>query len=118
MATNIENVEVTSRSNASQRIIAIGIVFAFLYFVSSVVIAICLAALIAYFLDPIVKVLERIHIPRALGALLVLLLAATVLSAAGYLLADRATSFAEAWPRYSTSLRRVVNTVDRKLTYV
>lgn len=118
MATNVENVRITSRSNPSQRIIAIGIVFAFLYIVSSVVIAICLAALIAYFLDPIVKGLERIHIPRALGALLVLLFAAAILSAAGYLLADRATSFAEAWPRYSTSLRRVVSTVDRKLTYV
>src|SRR5580693_6705912 len=118
MATNVENVQITQRSNPSQRIIAIGIVFAFLYFVSSVVMAVFLAALIAYFLDPVVKVLERIRIPRAMGALIVLLVAAAALSAAGYVLADRAESFADAWPRYSTELRRVVFSVDRKLTYL
>jgi predicted PurR-regulated permease PerM len=118
MPTNIENVQISSRSNPSQRIIAIGIVFAFLYFVSSVVIAVFLAALIAYFLDPIVKALERMYIPRALGALIVLLVAVAILSAAGYLLVDRAEMFAEAWPTYSAQLRRMVNTVDRKLTDV
>ena len=49
------------------------IVFAFLYFASNVVVTLLLAVLIAYFLDPVVGVLERIHIPRALGALVVLL---------------------------------------------
>jgi predicted PurR-regulated permease PerM len=65
-----------------------------------------------------VKVLERIRIPRALGALIVLLVAAAALSAAGYVLADRAETFADAWPRYSMELRRVVFSVDRKLTYL
>lgn len=116
MPPDVESVQVTARSNPSQRIIAIGIVFAFLYFASSVVIAVFLAALIAYFLDPIVKFLERLHIPRGLGALLVLLVAATVLAAIGYLLVDRADSFADAWPHYSTVLRQMIASADRKLT--
>ena len=69
----LEDVKLTSRSNPSQRIIAAAIVFAFLYFASDVVVTLLLAVLIAYFLDPVVGLLERIHIPRALGALAVLL---------------------------------------------
>src|SRR3981081_4051224 len=68
-----EDVKITSRSNSSQRIIALGIVFAFLYWASSVVMTLLLAVLLAYFLDPVVKILEKVHIPRALGALFVLL---------------------------------------------
>src|SRR3984893_9895702 len=71
----VDSIAVTSRTNPSQRIIAAGIVFAFFYWASSVIIAILLAVLLAYFLDPVVKALERIHIPRAIGALLVLLAA-------------------------------------------
>jgi predicted PurR-regulated permease PerM len=67
-----EDIQITSRSNPSQRVIALGIVFAFLYFASSVVITLLLAVLAAYFLDPVVGLLEKIHIPRALGALMVL----------------------------------------------
>ena len=81
----IEDVKVTSRSNPSQRIIAAAIVFAFLYFASDVVVTLLLAVLIAYFLDPVVGVLERIHIPRALGALVVLLAVTAMFAGLGYL---------------------------------
>ena len=68
----IEDIKVTPRSNPSQRIIALGIVFVFLYFASNIVITLLLAVLAAYFLDPVVVFLERIYIPRALGALVAL----------------------------------------------
>ena len=97
-AMNVENISFTARSNPSQRVIAIGIVFGFLYWASSVVIAILLAVLLAYFLDPVVKVLDRIHVPRALGALLVLLASGTALAAVGYSVADRLESFAGVAP--------------------
>ena len=116
MATNIENLQAPARTNPSQRIIAFGIVFAFLYWASSVVIAVLLAALIAYFLDPVVKALERIRIPRALGALLVLLVAAGILAALVYLVVDRVERFANDWPRYSFQLRHMIASVDSKLT--
>jgi len=114
----IEDVKVSARSNPSQRIIAAAIVFAFLYFASEVVITLLLAVLIAYFLDPVVNVFERIHIPRALGALVVLLAVTAAFAGLGYLVADRADQFLAAWPRYSGVLRHVTTAFDRQMTTV
>jgi predicted PurR-regulated permease PerM len=112
----IEDVKVTARSNPSQRVIAAAIVFAFLYFASDVVVTLLLAALMAYFLDPVVRVFERIHIPRALGALVVMLAVSAILVGLGYLVVLRANQFLEDWPRYSTALRRVTTVFDRQMT--
>jgi predicted PurR-regulated permease PerM len=114
----IEDIKVTQRSNPSQRIIAMGIVFAFLYFASNIVIALLLAVLLAYFLDPVVGVLERIYIPRALGAFLVLLAVTALVGGLGYLLVDRADQFLDDWPRYSAILRGVTTTFDRQISTV
>ena len=111
----IEDIKVTQRSNPSQRIIAVGIVFAFLYFASNIVITLLLAVLLAYFLDPAVGVLERIYIPRALGALLVILAVMAIVCGVGYMVADRADQFLAGWPRYSTILRNVATEFDSKI---
>jgi len=115
---NTREVKITARSNPSQRIIALGIVFAFLYVASNIVITLLLAVLIAYFLDPVVATLERIHIPRVLGALLALLAVSAMLAGIGYLIADRAEQFASAWPQYSTVLRHATTAFDRQLSTV
>jgi len=112
----IEDVKVTARSNPSQRIIAAAIVFAFLYFASDVVVTLLLAVLLAYFLDPVVGLLERIRIPRALGALVVLLGVTAMLAGLGYLVVVRANQFLDDWPRYSGVLRHVTTAFDRQLT--
>lgn len=74
-----------------------------------------LAALLAYFLDPVVEFLERIHIPRGLGALVVLLGVLAFFGGVGFLVASRANQFAASWPRYSAILRHATTAVDRKL---
>lgn len=112
----IEDVKVTARSNPSQRVIAAAIVFAFLYFASDVVVTLLLAALLAYFLDPVVGLFEKIYIPRALGALVVLLAVSATLGGLGYLVSLRANQFLEDWPRYSTPLRRVTTVFDQQIT--
>ena len=114
----IEDVKVTARSNPSQRIIAAAIVFAFLYFASDVVVTLLLAVLLAYFLDPVVGVFERIHIPRALGALVVLFAVTAMFAGLGYLVVVRANQFLADWPRYSGVLRHVTTAFDRQLTTV
>jgi predicted PurR-regulated permease PerM len=102
----VDNIRFTARPNSTQRIIAVAIVFACLYVASSVVMTLLLAILAAYFLDPLVGALERIRIPRVIGSLLVLLAAIALLAWLGYLVAERASAFAEDWPRYSQVLRR------------
>jgi predicted PurR-regulated permease PerM len=114
----IEDVKVSARSNPSQRIIAAAIVFAFLYFATDVVVTLLLAVLLAYFLDPVVGVLERIHTPRALGALVVLLSVTALFAGLGYLVVLRANQFIADWPRYSGVLRHVTTAFDRQLATV
>lgn len=113
-----EDIKFTAGVVPPLRIIALGVVFAFLYFASSVVVTLLLAALLAYFLDPVVEFLERMHIPRALGALIVLVAAMSLVGGLGYLVADRANQFAADWPRYSTALHNAATAVDRKLATV
>ena len=110
-----EDIKITSRPNSSQRIIALGIVFAFLYWASSVVMTLLLAVLFAYFLDTVVEVLEKVHIPRVLGALVVLLAVMSIIGGLGYLMIDRADQFLADWPRYSAVMRNVATGLDRKL---
>jgi len=111
----VDNIRFTPRPNSSQRIIAGAIVFGCLYLASGVVMTLLLAVLAAYFLDPLVVALERIHIPRAIGSLLVLLAASALLVWMGYLAVGHASDFAADWPRYSQVLRRGTATLDNNL---
>src|SRR6202171_6743426 len=113
-----EYVKFTARTIPFLRIITLGIVFAFLYFASSVIVTMLLSILLAYFLDPVVEFLERMHVPRGLGALLVLLGVSLFIGGLGYLVAVRANHFGADWPRYSAILRHAATAVDRKLATV
>ena len=103
------------RSNASQRIIAGGIVLVFLYYAASVVITILLAVLLAYFLDPVVEWLESHGFPRALGSLLMVLLMCAVVVGAVSALWFRAEDFAGNWPKYGAKLKAARQAVETRL---
>jgi predicted PurR-regulated permease PerM len=109
---------ITARAITLLRIIAAGIVFAFVYFASSVVMTLLLSALLAYFLDPVVEFLERVRIPRGLGALLVLLAVTSLVGGLGFLVANRTDQFVADWPRYSAILRQTSSAIDRQLATV
>lgn len=111
-------IKLGAASVASLRIIAAGIIFAFLYFASSVIMTLVLAVLFAYFLDPVVEFLERRRVPRAPASLLILLAVMFLVGATGYLLVHRANQFAANWPRYSAVLHNAATAVDRKLSTV
>ncbi|MBI3669680.1 MAG: AI-2E family transporter [Acidobacteria bacterium] len=111
----IEKIQVSARANPSQRIIATGIVLAFCYWAASVVMTLLLSVLLAYLLDPLVEWLESLHIHRAVGSLLVLLLALALVAGLGYMVFDRADHFAADWPKYSSVLRQAAAAVERRL---
>jgi predicted PurR-regulated permease PerM len=113
-----EYLKFTARIIPFLRIISLGIIFAFLYFASSVVVTILLSILLAYFLDPVVEFLERMQVPRGLGAMLVLLAVTLFIGGLGYLVAVRANQFLTDWPRYSAVLRHATTAVNRQLTNV
>ncbi len=108
-----ENIKV--RSNPSQRVIVAGIVIGFCYLASSVVMTLLLSVLFAYFLDPFVEWLERRHVSRAIGSLVVMLVALALVLGLAYLVFDRADHFASDWPKYSAVLKQAAAAVERRL---
>ena len=73
-------------------------VFAALYVARSVILPIVLAFVLKLLLQPAVKLLERAHLPRPVGALFVILLAAGVLGGLVAALSKPATTWAERLP--------------------
>lgn len=102
-------------STFSLRILAGAIILLFCYYAQGVVITLLLSILLAYFLDPAVELLERLRIPRTIGAMVAVLILIAVLIAVGYGLGTRTSDFAENWPTYSSVLRKAADSVEGKL---
>jgi predicted PurR-regulated permease PerM len=100
-----------SRLSVSAGIIATGVVFVFLYFASSVVISLICAIFIAFVLEPGVKLLERLRLPRWLGAMVIMLATLAVMYLVGYLIYDRALTFVNDLPNYTARLREILTHV-------
>jgi predicted PurR-regulated permease PerM len=111
----VEETRIINASSVSARIIAAGIVIAFLYWASSVLVTLIVSVLLAYFLDPLVTWMESWHIPRALGSLLVVLLSLALLMIMGWTLVERVDQFGRDWPSYRAPLRAAANVVSKKL---
>src|SRR5260370_8277789 len=100
------------------QVIAAAIILLFFYYAAGVVITLLLSILLAYFLDPAVEFLERMNLPRTLGAMIMVLILIGVLAAAGYALWTRTAVFAENWPKYSCFLRQVPVAMQRKISCI
>ena len=105
-----------SGSTFSLRVIAGAIILLFCYYAQGVVITLLLSILLAYFLDPAVELLERIHVPRTVGAMTMVLILIAVLVAVGYGLGERTADFAANWPKYSAMLKQAAGTVEGKIS--
>jgi predicted PurR-regulated permease PerM len=99
----------------SLRVISAAIILLFCYYAAGVVITVLLSILLAYFLDPAVEFLERMRLPRTLGAMVIVLLLIAVLVAVGFGLGSRIADFGASWPKYSAVLRQAVGAVEGKL---
>jgi predicted PurR-regulated permease PerM len=115
MPMPVEESELTARSSASARIIATAMVIGFCYWASSVIVTVLTAVLLAYFLDPLVSWLERVRVSRALGSLVVVLLALAVFAVVGWMLVERADQFGQDWPNYREPLRAATATIESRM---
>ena len=102
-------------SNFSMRVLAAAIILLFFYYAAGVVITLLLSILLAYFLDPAVELLEKMRLPRTIGAMVMVLILIAVLVLAGYGLWSGTADFASNWPRYSGVLRQAAGAVDSKI---
>jgi predicted PurR-regulated permease PerM len=91
-------------------LLSVAIVILLLQFMQPVLIPFVLAALLFYTLDPSVDWLERMHVPRALGAALMLLLVVSACGALAYSLQSQALTVIDELPtgarKLATSLRK------------
>jgi predicted PurR-regulated permease PerM len=111
----LEENRVITAGSVSARIIAAGMVVAFCYFASSILVTLLVAVLLAYFLDPLVTWMERWRIPRALGSLLMVLFTLALLAFLGWSLVERVDQFSRDWPKYRAPLRAVSSDFERRL---
>lgn len=95
-------------SSGSLRLIAAAIVFICAYYASSVLITLIVSILIAFVLDPVVSLLERIHVPRWLGSALMVLVALGLVYLLVYLVYDRAAAFVEDLPNLTARIKQIV----------
>jgi len=105
-----------SGSTFSLRVLAAAIILLFCYYAQGVVITLLLSILLAYFLDPAVELLERVHVPRTVGAMTMVLILIAVLVAVGYGLGERTADFAANWPKYRGMLKQAASTVEGKIS--
>ena len=89
----------------SLTIIAIAAILAILQAAQAVIIPFVVSGLLFYALDPVVDWLQRVKVPRSLGAALVLLLAICGIGASAYLLSDDVMSVVNRLPEGARKLR-------------
>jgi predicted PurR-regulated permease PerM len=98
-------------SNMPEKIIALAAAGAIFYFGKPVLIPIVCSLLLGFLLDPPVRLLQRIRIPRAAAAFLVMLLLTAGLWALTYFSYVRVVAFVKDLPKYSEKIKESVGKV-------
>ena len=93
----------------AQIVIAAIAVIGLIYLLKVVLVTTLTAILLAFVMEPMVKQLRRIHVPRALGALLAVLLMIAVVLSLTYFFYSRAVDFATELPKYSGKIRSEID---------
>src|SRR5438105_11254236 len=108
----VESPAVVFTAATSLRIIAAAVIFAFIYYASSVLITLIFALFIAFVLDPAVSLMERMRMPRWVGALGMVLLALGGIYFLMYLVYDRAVAFVNHLPQLIVPIQRLVLQIE------
>ena len=89
--------------------LAVGVVIVFaLYFGKDVLLPVTLAVLLSFVLSPLVTVLRRIHIPRAIAVVFSVALAIAIIVGVGTLVATQFVEIAGDLPRYQSTIEEKV----------
>ena len=80
------------------------IIVSMLYFGRDIFVPVALAILLSFVLAPLVGILQRIHVPRGLAVVSVVILAFALIFAMGSLLATQLTQLAGDLPRYQSTI--------------
>jgi predicted PurR-regulated permease PerM len=92
----------------AQIIVGTVVVLAVCYVAKLVLITLMVSVLLAFVLEPVVSLLQKIRVPRAAGAFLAVLLMLAATYGASYFMYARAVSFAHELPQYAQRIRDLV----------
>lgn len=101
-------------ASVAQIIIALAAGLAICYVGKLVLVTLLVSILITFMLEPLVGLLQRIRIPRSVGAIVALLALLGACYCASYFFYNRAVSFADELPRYSQKIRGILSHVREK----
>lgn len=97
--------------SVAQIVVAIVAVLGLAYLLKVVMVTTLSAVLLAFIIDPLVGWLERQRIPRAVGALIGVLLLVILALGLSYFFYNRAVDFATELPKYSSKIRDTVGKI-------
>jgi predicted PurR-regulated permease PerM len=100
----------------AQIIVGSTVVLAICYVAKLILITLLVSILLAFMLDPVVKTMERIRLPRPAGAFLAVLLMLVLTYACSYFLYARGISFIHELPKYSQKIRGALSHVREQTT--
>ncbi len=89
----------------AQIILAVAVILAICYVAKLILITLLISVLFAFMLEPLVNLLEKIRLPRAVGAFLSVMLMMAAIYAGSYFLYGRAMNFIHELPKYSERIR-------------
>jgi predicted PurR-regulated permease PerM len=95
-------------------VLAILAVLAVSFFAKLPLIVLLVSILLAFILTPLVDLMQRIRMPRAVASGMAVLIFLAVLYGIGIVSYNKAVSFADDLPKYSGRIREVIGTVRRK----
>jgi predicted PurR-regulated permease PerM len=94
--------------SVSQVIIGVVVFLGILYLAKLVLVTLLVSVLIAFTLEPLVNLLERIHLPRSVGAFIAVLALLVAAWGASYFFYYRAIDFLQQTPKYTQQIRGMV----------
>lgn len=103
-----------SAGAVAQVMVAVAVALMLCYFGKLVLVTLMVSILITFMLEPLVALLERIRVPRSLGALLAVLLLLAALCGISYFFYNRALSFAHELPKYSHKIQGMLSRITRQ----
>jgi predicted PurR-regulated permease PerM len=98
----------------AQIIVGATVILAICFIAKLVLVTLLVSILLAFMLEPLVSLLERIRLPRAAGAFLAILVMLAAMYAGSYFLYGKAMSFVHELPKYSDKIRDMLSHVRQQ----
>jgi predicted PurR-regulated permease PerM len=96
-------------------ILVAGLLTVFGYYASSICITVILAGFLAILFDPVVVILEKLHLPRSIAAAGIVLAGMSLVGLLGYVLYGKAMTFAEELPVYASKIQQTIEPISKKI---